>query len=327
MGYDLVTWSPRAGSSGDDQHNPPEDTPVDAGDASGYSTIPAIAEINAGSGLNQVVALLNRRIKIHNATYGTATAALSYLAQGARPLASSINAINTAIDAQRVREGFAAYGAFDSSGNFAAGKTILTCHLADLRKALRIAGVMTLNNTSPQTSLTVYERYDQPYGTMLDESLAPTYPYGPGKMAPAHHVGNEYSLYRWRKIQNYPLHWFVQSIESAWFTFDMIGESHTLESFNVVVCLSAGSDYPTGLASAYNTDHVLAVIDKAVTGYQPVSITPSWIEGVVPGGHCSFIFGTDTEISDSGAGGQPYGAAKLATYDMNPVHLELDFGA
>ena len=58
-GTDLITWSPRKGTSGDDRYDP-DSTAVRAGSSS-YSTLPAISEINAATGMNQIIAEINRR--------------------------------------------------------------------------------------------------------------------------------------------------------------------------------------------------------------------------------------------------------------------------
>jgi len=60
-GTDLITWSPRRGTSGDDRYDVPDNTHFEAGDYAGYSDPPTLAEVNAGSGLNQIIAEYKRR--------------------------------------------------------------------------------------------------------------------------------------------------------------------------------------------------------------------------------------------------------------------------
>jgi hypothetical protein len=82
MGFDLVTWSPRIGATGDDAYDIPgatrmdgtvdtsvEHTRVEAGSSS-FSDTPTIAEINASSHWNQLIAALNRRIIRYLETFG-----------------------------------------------------------------------------------------------------------------------------------------------------------------------------------------------------------------------------------------------------------------
>jgi hypothetical protein len=154
MGFDLVTWAPAIGGSGDDLYNVPgavtlggsqdtgNPTLIEAGDASGFSSPPTIAEINASSGLNQVIGLLNRRIALYNAAYGTSyMSALSYLTQ-TKISATALAAINTKIGVLRAAEGFSVY-TFPT--DIASAKIIKGVHLANMRKALKISGVQIIN--------------------------------------------------------------------------------------------------------------------------------------------------------------------------------------
>jgi hypothetical protein len=60
-GTDIITWSPRVGASGDDRYDPGE-ARVAAGTASGtFSDPPTLAQVNAATGMNQVVAEILRR--------------------------------------------------------------------------------------------------------------------------------------------------------------------------------------------------------------------------------------------------------------------------
>lgn len=63
MAYDLAVWSPAIGGAGVDRYDPPPNTRMLAGDVSGFSLLPAIAEINLSSDWNQVAGLTNRRMQ------------------------------------------------------------------------------------------------------------------------------------------------------------------------------------------------------------------------------------------------------------------------
>lgn len=64
-GTDLITWNPRVGATGDDRYRWPENACIEAG-ASDYSDPPTIAEINARSGYNQIVAEMRRRDSMYS---------------------------------------------------------------------------------------------------------------------------------------------------------------------------------------------------------------------------------------------------------------------
>jgi hypothetical protein len=190
MSYDLVTWSPRVGSSGDDLYNVPGATKLDltvdsgsktkiyAGDATGAnpgsladfsdytnaSLIPTIAQINASAGVNQVIGLLNRRIKMWNALAGTSMSAIAYVAASASVTAAKFNAICSAITTLRSTEGFTAYtfpGTSFGDGNICVGCKVYGYHLANMRKALCLSGTQTIS----VLHFWWYGRTDNPWGT------------------------------------------------------------------------------------------------------------------------------------------------------------------
>jgi len=171
MAYDLVTWSPRVGSSGDDKYNVlgakkidgSQDTGlpsrIDAGSSS-YSSTPTISEINAGSGINQVIALYNRRQAQMNAIMNGTPTPISYLTSNdTRIVALKFTDLYNAIGSLRSTEGFTAY-TFPTS-EVAAGKIVLGTHLAHARKALAIAGVQTRT-----LKKWARDRLESPYGTV-----------------------------------------------------------------------------------------------------------------------------------------------------------------
>lgn len=135
-GTDIITWSPRVGNSGDDRYDP-GDALIKAGNST-FSSRPTVNEVNGATGLNQVIADVNRRSWDNTNYYvyaGLNMAALSYVAAGDRILAQTFNTLKERITNIRTLENQSAY----SWGSFwvvAAGQKILQDHLQDLRKAL-----------------------------------------------------------------------------------------------------------------------------------------------------------------------------------------------
>ena len=193
MGTDLVNWEPRIGGSGDDAYNIPgatkldhefdtegEPTKIYAGNSSGanpgsladfsspstMSLVPTIAQINASAGLNQVIGLTNRRIKMWYALTGVTSATpLNYITVGSGVTANgstptSFWEIYEAITGIRSSEGFTPYTfpSTDASadGNVYAGCRVYGYHVATMRKALGLYGVQTL----PITYRAQYYRND-----------------------------------------------------------------------------------------------------------------------------------------------------------------------
>ena len=181
MGFDQITWSPRRGATGDDQYDVPDDCGIGAGDASGFDATPTLAQIAASSGLNQIVGLANRRILQFKALFGgTSQVAIPYFVTGQRYFVTNgadpswtllINLINLI----RSIEGFSVYGLVAPT----AGHRILRTDILNLRKALRIGGILTRPGWCiPPGSLAPWPgdkhngilRTDDPFGT----PIAPT---------------------------------------------------------------------------------------------------------------------------------------------------------
>jgi len=150
MATDEITWAPRVGSSGDGVYNIPGATGLDgskdggaptrvkAGSA-GFSTTPTITQLNSSSDMNQLLGLINRRIRNHNASYGTSYATLPYVTTGQRAL-NVLAAAKAAIDWLRSVE---RYDPFPWSADWAAANFRFNGRLmAEMRKALAI-GVVT----------------------------------------------------------------------------------------------------------------------------------------------------------------------------------------
>lgn len=215
MGYNLVNWHPSVttGTNTNSDLDVPGSTglngsmttgnpcPVLNGDSSMFPNYitgtPTIAQINASSDWNQVIATLNRRIQnqvnnFHpNFSIGTPYSTLPYLPTPATPgqpvfgasshvTAAYIKNIQSVINALRANEGFQpfVFTAFVAQSFKAGGKNasiILGKHIAECRKALRIAGQKTLSIIVPGQNLYYcvkagqYTRQDHPYGTPVSE--------------------------------------------------------------------------------------------------------------------------------------------------------------
>ena len=101
MAYDLVTWSPAVGGSGTDRYDLPAGSYVPAGSSS-FSSTPTISEINASSGINQIIGLINRRGRLFVSGYSD----LSYATSGERITKSFYDSIKTKIGSLRSAEYF-----------------------------------------------------------------------------------------------------------------------------------------------------------------------------------------------------------------------------
>jgi hypothetical protein len=126
-GTDLVTWSPRVGASGDDRYNLPAEARFEAGSSS-FSTTPTLAEVNASSGMNQVIAECRRRRSFTP----------SFKQAGDPVKAAHFTDLQAHIDAIRSIEEMSAWS---WSAVPAAGGRIQAAHLSELRKALAVDNV------------------------------------------------------------------------------------------------------------------------------------------------------------------------------------------
>lgn len=182
MSFDLVTWAPRVGSSGDNLYNVPGATKLDgtldtgapcsvqAADVSGFSATPTIAQLNASSGFNQVAGAYNRRALTYNSRFGTALVSASYVAVGNQPAAADFTGLLSKINTMRAAEGWAGGSLAWPISTPTAGGIIRGHHLAFLRKALAISG--TFNMTPWASNSAVDQRTDSPtYGTKTAESI------------------------------------------------------------------------------------------------------------------------------------------------------------
>ena len=120
----MPTWNPRVGDSGEDQYHWGTDHLIEAG-TSAYSNPPTLPQVNAGSGLNQIVAETKRQGGGGGLTY-TNTSALMGV--------SWLNAAKDAIDALRVAKGRGPYAW--TVWPISTAALVSDQHLYELRRAL-----------------------------------------------------------------------------------------------------------------------------------------------------------------------------------------------
>lgn len=333
----LYTWTPCIGGSGDDLFNVPGATKLDGSfDSSNpptkmalggtsYSTIPTIAEINAGSGLNQVIAAYNRRAGMYNSEFGTTLTIMSYLTTtGSRTLASSMTTLFSNIGSLKQQEGLS-----DTTWTISAPAARRTCwghQLAYLRKKIGfITGTVTqglLLTASP--SFYGYFRVDSPsYGTGASESIA-----GVGIGKAGNGVGTN-NMKRFRTLFAYPMpDWLATSgITSASITYKLFATSTTLESGWHPVVYSYNSDVrPPSLTPAfsgtfynYNTLEATFAIN---TTNQTASLTTTPIVNRAGQYYC-IMTATDMELAGTGLDPTNTVLAADATIDNITITLTI----
>lgn len=113
-GTDLITWSPRVGATGDDRYNVPADSVIEAGSSS-YSDPPTLEEVNAGSGVNQIIAEHNRRCAFYDASSvlclgsGASGATIGYVSSNTVITAAAFSTWRTNINTVMAVENKAAF--------------------------------------------------------------------------------------------------------------------------------------------------------------------------------------------------------------------------
>lgn len=146
MGFDEVTWNPRLGTDGDARYEVSgatridgsldngEPTRIEAGDASAFDEIPSIEQLNNCTGLNAIIGYLNRRALLSGAS------TMEYVVQDDAARYAVWSLLRDRINALRLYEGFPDYA---WPAPFITGGTKITgAHLAHLRRALRLSGLL-----------------------------------------------------------------------------------------------------------------------------------------------------------------------------------------
>lgn len=313
MGYDLVEWNPRRGDDTELQYQVPQislgddnDTKVDVGE-SDYSSTPTLAEINERSGLNQVIALLNRRILQMNSLKTLSETVLDYLEDDVKIKASHLTDIQTKINTLRVHEGTTVF----TFTFVLAGKKILALHLNELRKSLAIKGIYTLSFRNGHGVFNDgYRRTDNPaYNTPTSEVL----------IVPDTAIGKSQvglSTIRLRDSESSFIPAFINEIgdpDSVQMSLD-VGSIDTTESFNIkFVAGYFGDDAPV-LTPSYDGSYydwdvnselgeITSVIADSILTLDLLSsggfdvLKDLFANTIVP-----IILGTDKELDSTGIG-------------------------
>lgn len=287
MPLDLVTWTPAIGGSGSDKYQPPVGTFIAAGGTS-FSSVPTIAEINASSHINQIIALYNRRAQQlvgANPTLST----LSYVTTVPSLVgAAAWNSIRTAIINLTTQE----FGACPITiGTRSSGSYVKATDIAEYRQALAIPDTITLDGNNSRVSSGLYQRYDNPYNTFQTEQLHNWYWIQQYKW-----MGKYSGFYaeRYRTMLKFPITLYGRTLSSAVFS-----------DGGVVTVWYAGSDYPTTL-ELWSTDQ-----DESTLSVASFSHFGTYLAGLFTkssGGDQSFSYSADI-------------TAKVSAYDGAVLYL------
>ncbi len=269
------------------------------------TTIPSIAAINGTFGINQIIALYNRRrFQLDNNGFNS----FAYLT-GIHIPAATINSFRALINTLRVNYG---YSAFNFGADLVAGWAIKAVHIEDLRTALTFSSyrVGTLN------SVYASDRIDDPYKTLVSQSSTggPTWTNGAfsgpkvGKFS-QWTSGTPNKIERARAGASFSMSGLTAANTGAQGTFTVSTQSWTnvIESFNVTVYNSA-SYHPGGSGSWY-TDASGAVISigYGFTGIVSGLIGNAGMQAFRTAGGASFLIVDATEFSSGGAGSSASG--------------------
>jgi len=341
MAYDLVTWSPRISGAGDDRYNIPGATKldgsvdtglptrIDAGDGSGFSAIPTIAQINASSGVNQVIAAINRRILNHNGSYGSTLPSIAYIATGARILASKFAEMMQRITQIKQIEGFVNVTALTPPTS---GQRILGSHLAVMRQALAISGELRPQIADGSgtgygiaSQARQYTRVDNPYGTLVSDAIG-----GASFQAEWDYSGGIYT--RSRQLQNYAIPEWLSAANSATLkitaavTTNPTATSHAFQVYNA----SPAPDINSLSSSDFDLTSSL-LYSLAIPGFSPagnttdVGISVASIIAAAGVGY-SLLTGFDFDFANAGSSVTGFIRASMILQGVPDGALVIDLG-
>jgi hypothetical protein len=185
MPTDQVTWNPRIDAAAGcyeipggtkldgtlDSVNPR--TRILAGSSS-FSSTPTIAQINASAHLNQILGLINRRIRLWNSAHGTNYPVQAYVAAGGRISSNPFATARANIDLLRSLEGAAPY-AWSNNWPSEEPPLLLGRHLAELRQALAVISVSTQAPADAMALSELYAGKKYPYILTLGAGAACCY--------------------------------------------------------------------------------------------------------------------------------------------------------
>lgn len=356
MGLDEISyWYPRVGAVGDQLYGLPgakqldnsqdtlDPTALQVGDSSIYSATPTLAEIiyNAATnplamGVNQAIAYLRRRTIIVNALIGGVALPIPAYLTETKMLATHLSAIETAINNLRLREGFTTTYVFSAvtAATIRSGKA-----MAEIRKALRIFGIVRSQNVNDNLSGTKFQNYlrlDTAYpATPFSEAYATM---SIGTVFGKRYVNAvNHKPERERLLLSYPVHSFTTALVSAVLKISPFNFQETLEAVTGALYTSNTDDsaYPAPVGDyagvAYNTNNLEGTFTNTVVDPLSISIVNAHVTARA-GNHLSVILASKAEVDGTGTGGA--GAVELRSFFANGVNIDgtnkmliLDFGA
>jgi hypothetical protein len=316
MGYDILTWNPHishalpydfSGSTRlDGVLDPGPPSFITAGDSTGYSSPPNFSQVVAGTGINQIIALINWMASQY--IQGGSFTYMSYLSQHAKVKASDITNIQTNINTLRALQGRPSY-TFTYTPT--AHRHILGAHVAELRKAMRINGTITLKCGLDQSGINAdYVRTDQPYGSPLSEGVDGVGGINKNYGASIFFGGSNNSLgalfwvrHRWTPQVYIPAYLSVAPNNvQANFNMQTITNSSFGELASFEIFLSSFDDHGFNLSPAYggyayNLDNLLGSF--ASTGPLSFGFGPDQVAARAAN-YLSFIIGEVHELTGTG---------------------------
>jgi hypothetical protein len=149
-GTDLITWNPRVGATSDDRYDIAADTPIKNGTYA-YSDPPTIDEVNSGTGINQIIAEINRRAGENEVLIEDNYYSQSYVGNGAK---IAVQNFTTLIDAARVN---AEQSAYSWPTTPVAGNVVDQNWFFHMRKALAIDHIPVYLNLSDHTVISGFQ--------------------------------------------------------------------------------------------------------------------------------------------------------------------------
>lgn len=372
MSVEIMTWRPNffspiviSGASGNDIYNIPGGTKldnsidtngptrIDVGLSNIYSTPPTFAEVcNVGSGINQIIAYINFRGGWVNSIrtfmgFVTNFTPLTYLTQNTRIRASHITTIQAAITDLQSKEGFTPSNTFTVLNS---GDKILGKHIAELRYALRLYGVLNCiysDNVFTSGIPHFLQRKDTPYNTLISEGIASANGlsgfFGSnliGKLKEFVVAGNP-EIWRSRRLSSFAIPSFMSQLFPALsFTASYniqidskVGGSFfagsSMETPVFELWSSDTNDFIPSFGStyssyAYNLNH----LEGSYSG-SPATISisvPASRVYVRNNSFMSFIVGTSSELSNGGNGGSAAIGQEGSYFHIQTPTFTIDFG-
>lgn len=230
------------------------------------STFPTIAELNDNTkthGLNQVIGYLNNRIQNWNAIAGTSTSSLSYVNQWVKPISTDFTSVLTAINSQRLREGWQGGSLTFPNSTPTSGQKIFGYHLAFLRKALAISGTIKVN--LPSTLSINYAASSVNHFSNYARNDTPTYNTSTFETDGLTLNGSDPTIIRWGKVNistqmdRYRIlpivlipTFVTTAPASATLTLNIATSVTTLESNASTVWAATPGTFPPTLGTGYN---------------------------------------------------------------------------